>query len=527
MEDPSSGDCLPQGWTVEVKVRKNGRRDKYYFSPSSGLKFSSKVEVFRHLENARNKVGIQRVADNVVVEKGLPAGSMKKTRITTKGDTVRRDSYYIDPASGYVFRSLRDVDRYLESGEIGRNAFKPKDNSDTELKADKFSPVSTTKPTVSVSMGLNSDSDRISNDQQDQKPVCSAEYASTPISENTSAQCVMGTKSTTLGSDQIEGKASEEDSQAKQLPQNEQMENEKSQKRQRRKKEINLPRRSSKRLAGIQLDPVPELVTRSRARRAAVKQSGQGETIRNEDKSSNSLPNAAAKRMNVTDGGSETKCKSESAANMLQSTKFSTPERLPNKTTEEDGSNKDQECFSFWPQENNATMKDPVLDYSHEFPLKELLQDPCIAFAIQTLTGETFEMQVSGESSEHSEALTANMGGDDKGGCNVFSHPENYAIIPQQHAGAAETAIKTNENQTGSSSSEKELDVSWMDPCIEFAIKTLTGSIPLDSEQNPKNCIQQQLSSSNTNPGDMAYKQEPMFKESFVDPAASSTHKKC
>ncbi|XP_057762023.1 uncharacterized protein LOC130982162 isoform X3 [Arachis stenosperma] len=494
MEDPSSGDCLPQGWTVEVKVRKNGRRDKYYFSPSSGLKFSSKVEVFRHLENARNKVGIRRVADN----------------------------YYIDPASGYVFRSLRDVDRYLESGEIGRNAFKPKDNGDTELKADKFSPVSTTKPTVSVSMGLSSDSDRISNDQQDQKPVCSAEYASTPISENTSAQCMMGTKSTTLGSDQIEGKASEEDSQAKQLPQNE-----KSQKRQRRKKEINLPRRSSKRLAGIQLDPVPELVTRSRARRAAVKQSGQGETIRNEDKSSNSLPNAAAKRMNVTDGGSETKCKSESAANMLQSTKFSTPERLPNKPTQEDGSNKDQECFSFWPQENNATMKDHVLDYSHEFPLKELLQDPCIAFAIQTLTGETFEMQVSGESSEHSEALTANMGGDDKGGCNVFSHPENYAIIPQQHAGAAETAIKTNENQTGSSSSEKEPDVSWMDPCIEFAIKTLTGSIPLDSEQNPKNCIQQQLSSSNTNPGDMAYKQEPMFKESFVDPTASSTHKKC
>ncbi|RYR56248.1 hypothetical protein Ahy_A05g022001 isoform B [Arachis hypogaea] len=472
MEDPSSGDCLPQGWTVEVKVRKNGRRDKYY----------------------------------------------------------------IDPASGYVFRSLRDVDRYLESGEIGRNAFKPKDNGDTELKADKFSvriatfgliPVSTTKPTVSVSMGLSSDSDRISNDQQDQKPVCSAEYASTPISENTSAQCTMGTKSTTLGSDQIEGKASEEDSQAKQLPQNEQMGNEKSQKRQRRKKEINLPRRSSKRLAGIQLDPVPELVTRSRARRAAVKQSGQGETIRNEDKSSNSLPNAAAKRMNVPDGGSETKCKSESAANMLQSTKFSTPERLPNKTTQEDGSNKDQECFSFWPQENNATMKDHVLDYSHEFPLKELLQDPCIAFAIQTLTGETFEMQVSGESSEHSEALTANMGGDDKGGCNVFSHPENYAIIPQQHAGAAETAIKTNENQTGSSSSEKEPDVSWMDPCIEFAIKTLTGSIPLDSEQNPKNCIQQQLCSSNTNPSEMAYKQEPMFKESFVDPTASSTHKKC
>ena len=47
--------------------------------------------------------------------------------------------YYIDPVSGYAFRSLKDVDRYLESGEIGRNAFKPKDSSDMEFKADKFS----------------------------------------------------------------------------------------------------------------------------------------------------------------------------------------------------------------------------------------------------------------------------------------------------------------------------------------------------------------------------------------------------
>ncbi|MED6224217.1 hypothetical protein PIB30_081750 [Stylosanthes scabra] len=493
MEDPSSGDCLPQGWTVEVKVRKNGRRDKYY----------------------------------------------------------------IDPSSGYVFRSLKDVDRYLESGEIGRNAFKPKDNIDTELKADKFLPAQTTKPTSSVSMGLSSDSDRISNGQQGQKPACSGEYASTPISENTSSQCVVGAESTTSvtlqaeSSDQIEGKVSvaerapvpiridEEDSQEKQIPDDEQTKTEKShdQKRKRQKKVINLPRRSSKRLAGIQLDPVPELVTRSRARRGAVEKSGQRETMENDDKFSNSLPNAAAKKTNAPEGGSETKCKSESAANMPQSTKgrplcneFSTPERLPNKAIEENGSNKNQECFSFWPQENHATMKDHAdkvdakLDYSHEFPLKELLQDPCIAFAIQTLTGVTFETsktsQVSGESnnSEHSEAFTASTGGDDKGGCNVFSHPENYAIIPQEHAGAAETETKTNENRTGSSSSEKELDVSWMDPCIEFAIKTLTGSIPLDSDQSPKNCMQQQLSSSNTNHGDVAFNQKPSFKQSFVDP---------
>ncbi|XLU41306.1 hypothetical protein S245_036120 [Arachis hypogaea] len=100
-------------------------------------------------------------------------------------------------------------------------------------------------------MGLSSDSEQVP------KPARSGEYASTPISENTFAECVVG---------------AEEDSQAKQLPQ----------------KEINLPRRYSKRLAGIQLDPVPELVTRSRARRGAAK--------------------------------------SENAANMSKSTKLSTPE---------------------------------------------------------------------------------------------------------------------------------------------------------------------------------------------------------
>jgi len=50
--------------------------------------------------------------------------------------------YYIDPVSGYSFHSIEDVHYYLESGEVGRNTIKPKDeeNSDTKFKDDK-SPV--------------------------------------------------------------------------------------------------------------------------------------------------------------------------------------------------------------------------------------------------------------------------------------------------------------------------------------------------------------------------------------------------
>ncbi|XP_061346944.1 methyl-CpG-binding domain-containing protein 13-like [Gastrolobium bilobum] len=518
MEDPNSDDWLPPGWTVEVRVRKNGKRDKYYISPSSGLKFNSKVEVFRHLDYVQNKASIQRISHNVVVEKGiaegLPPGWMKKTRITTKGDTIRRDPYYIDPVSGYAFRSIKGVEHYLKSGEIGRrSAFKPKDqdDSDIELKADKFSSAGvSTKPTLSVSMSHSSDFDMIVNDQQVPRPASVGKYTPMPISEHISS--AVGTELTSSvlsrdeSSDQKEGKdgltgstlvpgCTDEDAQENPVQENAETKHgtEKSQTRNRQrkyKKEINLPRRASKRLAGIKVDPVPELKTRNRPRRAAVKQSGEEETIINADKSPNILPNDLAKQCNVL--GDES---------------------------------------------GNGNKVDAMFDYNLDIPLREILTDPCIAFAIQTLTGVTFETsknsQISSETLAAAEGNGKKTNGlnDDKERCNVFSSPENYAI-PQQEAGVAKNDDKANEN--AGSSSEKTLGISWMDPCIEFAIKTLTGTVPLDSDQNPKNCLQQQLSSSNTQHSDMALSsdhycnqyfgtQNPMFRKSFVDPTMQHT----
>eukprot|EP00256_Glycine_max_P038873 XP_006587324.2 uncharacterized protein LOC102664718 [Glycine max] len=208
----------PQTHSVEVRVRKNGKRDKYYFPPSSGLKFNSK-EVFRYLDNVQNKVSIQKISPNIIVEKaiveGLPPGWVKKTRITTNGDSVRRDTFYIDPVNGYTFCSIEDVDHYLETGKIGRNEFtsKDKDGSDMELKADKSPSRSVTmKPTLSVSKGQSSDLDMIANDQQIPRSASSEEYLDVPISECISNQCVVGAELTNLvisraeSSDQKQGK---------------------------------------------------------------------------------------------------------------------------------------------------------------------------------------------------------------------------------------------------------------------------------------------------------------------------------
>ncbi|KAH1206959.1 hypothetical protein GLYMA_16G194400v4 [Glycine max] len=575
MEEPNSDCWLPPGWTVEVRVRKNGKRDKYYFPPSSGLKFNSKVEVFRYLDNAQNKVSIQKISPNVIVEKaiaeGLPPGWVKKTRITTNGDSVRRDTFYIDPVNGYTFCSIKDVDCYLESGEIGSYEFKSKDNdgTDMELKADKSPSTSVTvKPTLSISMGQSSDMDMIANDQQIPRSASSEEYMSVPISECISNQCVVGAKLTSSvlslakSSDKKQGKVgvaqsasvsgcTNKDAEEKQLQENSETKHgtEKAQAKDpqcknKHKKEINLPRRASKRLAGIKVDPVPELKIRNRARRVAVKQSEEEETITNVDKSANSLLDGLAKqKLNNED---------------------------TDKTLEVQRSDKEKECFSFSSLENNATVEECVrviengdkvdakLDYTLDFPLRELLTDPCIAFAIQTLTGVTFEaskdLQTFSElkNSQHSKtsASAAAIGeGDGKKsndglGGNEFSSPENLSI-PPEHAGDAKTDLKAK-NENAGPSSEKTLDMSsWMDPCIEFAIKTLTGTIPSDSaDQNPKNCLQQQLSSSNSQHSEMAlssvsldniYKtdyscsqyfdtQKPMFnKQSFVDPSLQHT----
>ncbi|XP_058779200.1 uncharacterized protein LOC131653140 [Vicia villosa] len=200
MEDSDSDACLPPGWTVKVNVRKNGKIDKFYFPPSSDLKFNSLVGVFRYLNNAKNKAIIQRVSN-------------------------------------------------------------------------------------------------IESDQQ-------------------------------------------------------------------------IPRRASKRLAGIKADPLLELKP-TRARRDVAKQSGDDKAVINADRSSNSLPIDEPKPLNTVEG-------SEIMFNVK-----STENTMENHATK-------KECERVLENEDNLDRK---LDYPgvSDFPLKEILTDPCIAFAIQTLTGNTFE----------------------------------------------------------------------------------------------------------------------------------------
>ncbi|KAK9067981.1 hypothetical protein SSX86_012092 [Deinandra increscens subsp. villosa] len=180
-----SGDTnwLPEGWTVEVKVRKggssSGMKYKLYTDPISGQKFFSKPQVLNHLAKTNSSANGEKeelsqpitptpisvwqeksptepdntqtfeatevkknrtrkktegvrsssFSDYEVISRtpvaGLPAGWIKEVRVRKHGSAKRKDPYYLDPLSEYTFFSKKDALRYLDSGDVRACVMKP------------------------------------------------------------------------------------------------------------------------------------------------------------------------------------------------------------------------------------------------------------------------------------------------------------------------------------------------------------------------------------------------------------------
>ncbi|WCJ26217.1 hypothetical protein M5689_008052 [Euphorbia peplus] len=129
---------LPHGWSVAIKTKKSGsacgKKYKVFINPSSGRKFFTKPEVLRYLESVKNKSSTSKqneMAMSIVATENstlndLPPGWVKEIKTRMSAGRKHKDPFYIDPVSGYVFRSKRDVHRYLETGDITTCAILPK-----------------------------------------------------------------------------------------------------------------------------------------------------------------------------------------------------------------------------------------------------------------------------------------------------------------------------------------------------------------------------------------------------------------
>lgn len=512
----------------------------------------------RYLNNSRPKSeekdkSTDQDSENVVVEKaepkGLPPGWTKEIKVTKKARKIRRDSYYTDPVSGYVFRSMKDALRYLETGELGKQAFKPKDkgNYDVELEDDKAcSPAAAKKQMLAISgttspiASENSSKPfEVEKDEQVLSLATTGEFM--PVSEHggVGAQSNSSEVPEGKGSNQTVGRSDPAGSviaTAVGVVPNEppvegrvMKEEIKNAPQKYKKKNLDLPRRASKRLAGLPLDPTPELKTTNRARQASVKQSDDTVACRGggfshtelatelskstecsfqSNKSKHPIGHAAAPREHV--GKVETEKKGDGKPG------HAVVSPVGNLVKTENGDNKKHEQAIVSPARNLAIteehagmiLNDNSADEKSvppiDLPLGELWQDPCIAFAIKTLTGISFDnsgiVQVSSGSNNSefgsSAALedhTIKEDGRRKQGCTVHQ-PLGNIVASEEHPGELDIGDKGDE-KPGSPLSLPFADA-WADPCIEFAIKTLTGAIPLDYDMVIQDCLPQKASSS-------------------------------
>ncbi|XP_044467990.1 methyl-CpG-binding domain-containing protein 13 isoform X3 [Mangifera indica] len=487
----------------------------------------------------------------------LPDGWRVEMRIRKNGT---KDKVYIDPVSGYFFRSMRDASRYLETGEIGRLAFKPKDKGsnnvrhDEELENDRCDSPTVAKkqklevpgaetlvedqsmalPTVvgkqklespetktpvvdqstevselaqnedalnSVNTVEHTENEDALNSVCTRQQICLAEHAFDQNGEGIVLSCSNVPDSNNMdGEKDSDRSASLSTSAVEVLPDRQSAEvgdrrdeNKKAgpgKCRSRNKKVLNLPRRASKRLAGVAaLDPTPELKPITRASRAVNKQSDEIVASTVEGSFSDSLAPPASQQPNkLKSKSNHASDTTKSSDDSLKSSKGRYLSQDSNEHAEkieiDYDSDKKLGCDVVLPQGNQDKAEadgkvdakpGPLLD----LPFEEFLSDPCIAFAIKTLTGATFdtsnttEMSLGSDNSifegfttseEHSGKIKTENDGVEK---------HNNLVIPKEQAVKVESSYETDE-KPGLPLDLPFADI-WSDPCIEFAIKTLTS----------------------------------------------------
>ncbi|CAN1755011.1 Methyl-CpG-binding domain-containing protein 13 [Linum perenne] len=580
MDSSKSDDWLPEGWRVQVNVRKNGRKDKWYFPPTGGAKFFSKLEVTRYLKrnsnidngdnnstsnlSAENKssnsknssrsynnedpsmvsnarignmvdsnegihsdtstktvgaangsngtvtptsenhnitssrvVGMLDSRNNldainltssknsmavttptsknhddikesnqtpnteekegtgthkksykkVTYEKekaeGLPPGWTKEVKLTKKGRKVRRDPYYTDPEGSYTFRSLKDALRYVETGEPGKLAIRrrePKCDEDDDDEDEK-SPASAKKQKLGTTDdSTNGTSLKASEMTHPVPKVLSDMPAFKQHGQSSKVSEVVAPPS--------DAQAMQDEEADPSLEVIETMEEEHStgKSNNKKKKDVPLPRRSSKRLAREAGRSEPE-----KSSAAAVKLSSETDATVSLDSATSVLDTQLRRTTLVKQTVNASEEKNSPPHQLEMNHHLNTTTSVSRKPAS---------------KLNKSKQPSVTVATTTGTPPLELWEDPCIAFAIKTLTGSLDEPDSINNMPPGSTTSKSHPGNEMPGGASLNLPTTNRQPEPVNAPGSPVNMSAA---------------YSWADPCIEFAIKTLTGAIPLDA----------------------------------------------
>lgn len=333
----SAEEWLPPGWMAEIKVRNNGKKDRFYIDPSKAHKFKSKPDVLRYLKSL----------ESTPESEGKRRSSRNHPSVDLPAEAERVNLADSGTNGNINDRSVNQTDT-LKDEEILKSSAAAACGKETSLLNQK-------------------EKNKSRNGEYDSAIIPEAPPQNMPEVEKA------GNKRLQIGNSRSKNNDKKPD----------------------------LPRRASKRLAGVEVDPVPELSPTNRTRRVS------------------------ARRVGDTDAAT--------AKSSLDSTKL-TPIKDDKHDCSSEGS-----CMPKEPNllvSTNNDKSDDVAGVSLDVPLQDIWKDPCIEFAIKTLTGQIPIEEVLGQNKPPTEI------------------PKPSAELPSGDL--------------------------WGDPCIEFAVKTLTGDIPLD-----------------------------------------------
>uniref|UniRef100_A0ACD5YDG6 Uncharacterized protein n=1 Tax=Avena sativa TaxID=4498 RepID=A0ACD5YDG6_AVESA len=130
---------LPESWVIEVRAggKMMDKMYKFFVHLPTGMRFFSKEDVLRYVnEGVISSCDVKGLCDTISEDNilaqvefnpdGLPKGWVKEIIFRKCNDGIKKHPYYTDPVSHLVFRTLKSVLCYLETGEINKHACIPR-----------------------------------------------------------------------------------------------------------------------------------------------------------------------------------------------------------------------------------------------------------------------------------------------------------------------------------------------------------------------------------------------------------------
>ncbi|PSR91506.1 Methyl-CpG-binding domain-containing protein [Actinidia chinensis var. chinensis] len=528
------------------------------------------------------KHSVKKVVIKRVKPDGLPPGWIKEIKIQKKANGFRKDPYYTDPVSGYVFRSQKDALRYLESGDINRCALKPKKrdeleflNGETSLpsaaNAHQLGQHATSRQLFEGLENCVKSSLETIDDDGFQKRQCLSVSTDAMITSTRSGKhtldngiedCAETKESNhpsslplprTEGSERKLGemvcaKNGTSSSLSTEMAREEKLSNNVSGNSNDRKLHINvskskkkivlsLPRRSSKRLVGIEPDLAVDLMLGERVLRDAARKSGEHEAKPSLGALNNVVLSAPQlfETLSETDSGYNTFTGAKATSNVEQSNRSMEP--LENKAapgervgTENGTGSTSTEILREQNLAENGMGKNSSskMQNGSSKPKKEKAVS-LPRRSSKRLVGLKPEMEVNLALSEQVLRAEARKSGEAKAKPflgTLNSAPQLLEIVLERDIAhhdltgtEAPSSVERSEkpledqavpeDQRVRQATEKKdaenletpllypFDDSWSDPCLEFAFKTLTGAIPIEDNIAIQGYFQQQVDTSN------------------------------